>query len=136
MVQKAIDGVRACIEQDAPIKAGDVVAAVTHGISISKEFEDHLEAKRLTQKYWANWFAEYIVERIYPHAEIKEEGEAQHVQKCSKELAKKYLDEQRKVLESHGDSVVRGKVKDAMSGAQKTFETIAKSHAQMKRRIV
>lgn len=81
MVQKAVEGVRACVGQGAPIKAGDVIAAVTHGISISKEFEDHLENKKLIQKYWATWFAEYIVEQIYPYAEIKEKGEAPNVQK-------------------------------------------------------
>jgi hypothetical protein len=48
------------------------VAAVEHGIKISKEFEDHLAKNRLVQQYWASWFAEYVVEQIYPHAEIKE----------------------------------------------------------------
>lgn len=75
MVEKAVDSVRACVEEGAAIKAGDVVAAVVHGISISKEFENHLETKKLIQKYWANWFAEYIVEQIYPHAEIKDKKE-------------------------------------------------------------
>lgn len=51
----------------------------------------------------------------------------------AKELAKRYIQEQKKVLESHGDSVVRGKFKEAVNGAQKTFETIARSHSQMKR---
>jgi ketosteroid isomerase-like protein len=72
MVEKAADSVRACIPEGAAIKAGDVVAAVEHGIRISKEFEDHLAGEKLIQKYWAGWFAEYIVEQIYPHAEIKE----------------------------------------------------------------
>lgn len=81
MVTKAVDGVRACVDEGAPIKAGDVVAALIHGVSISKEFENHLETQKLTQKYWASWFAEYVVEQIYPHAEIKEnKGVAEHVQ--------------------------------------------------------
>lgn len=50
-----------------------------------------------------------------------------------RELAKKYIDEQKKVLESHGDSVARGKIKNAVTGAQKTFEMIAKSSSQIKR---
>jgi hypothetical protein len=83
MVEKAADSVRACVEDGDPIKAGDVVAAVEHGISISKEFEDHLEKKKLTQKYWASRYAEYIVEQNYPHAEIKEhkQGAEKHVKK-------------------------------------------------------
>jgi hypothetical protein len=72
MVEKSVESVRACIEANAPIKAGDVIAAVVHGIKISKEFEDHLESKKLTQQYWVGWFAEYVVEQIYPYAEIKE----------------------------------------------------------------
>jgi hypothetical protein len=72
MVEKSVETVRACISEGETIKAGDVVAAVEHGIRISKEFEKHLESKKLTQQYWVRWFAEYVVEQIYPHAEIKE----------------------------------------------------------------
>ena len=71
VVEKAVEGVRACVGAGQPIKAGDVVAAVEHGIKISKEFEDHLASEKLVQLYWAKWFAEYIVEQIYPHAEIR-----------------------------------------------------------------
>jgi hypothetical protein len=72
MVEKAVESVRASVAEGEPIKSGDVVAAVEHGIKISKEFESHLTAKKLTQLYWVKWYAEYIVEQIYPHAEIKE----------------------------------------------------------------
>jgi hypothetical protein len=72
MVEKAVDSVRACIAHGETIKAGDVVAALEHGIKISKEFENHLGVKKLTQQYWVRWYAEYVVEQIYPHAEIKE----------------------------------------------------------------
>ena len=72
MVEKAVEEVRTCIEPKEAVKAGDVVASVEHGIKISKEFEAHLDTKKLIQQYWARWFAEYIVEQIYPHAEIKE----------------------------------------------------------------
>jgi hypothetical protein len=71
MVLKAAESVQTCVGDGQPIKAGDVVAAVEHGIKISKEFEDHLATNRLTQQYWSKWFAEYIVEQRYPHAEIK-----------------------------------------------------------------
>lgn len=72
MVEKAVESVRASIADGEAIKSGDVVAAVEHGIKISKEFEAHLALKKLTQLYWVKWYAEYIVEQIYPHAEIKE----------------------------------------------------------------
>lgn len=86
VVEKAVEGVRACVGAGQPIKAGDVVAAVEHGIKISKEFEDHLAEKKLTQLYWVKWFAEYIVEQIYPHAEIKNHdatGGPGHVQQAN-----------------------------------------------------
>lgn len=70
MVARAGESVKACIEDNDSVKAGDIVAAVKHGIKISKEFEDHLSDKKLTQQYWTEWFAEYIVEQIYPHAKI------------------------------------------------------------------
>lgn len=81
MVEKSVESVRACIDKEAPIKSGDVVAAVVHGIKISKEFEDHLESQKLTQQYWVGWFAEYVVEQIYPHAEIKDIHVAEAVAK-------------------------------------------------------
>ncbi len=71
MVEKAAESVRTCVGENEPIRAGDVIAAVEHGIKISKEFENHLGKHKLTQQYWTRWFAEYIVEQIYPHPEIK-----------------------------------------------------------------
>jgi hypothetical protein len=61
---------------------------VEHGIKISREFENHLQGKKLTQLYWARWYAEYIVEQIYPHAAIKERGAAHHVGTAGKATRK------------------------------------------------
>ena len=36
MVQKSVESVQACIPEDDPIKAGDVVAAVEHGIKSAR----------------------------------------------------------------------------------------------------
>lgn len=47
----------------------------------------------------------------------------------ARELAKKYIEEQRRVLESHGDSALRSKVKEAVDGAQRTFEIISTASA-------
>jgi hypothetical protein len=70
MVEKAAESVKACMAENEPIRAGDVIATVEHGIRVSREFDNHLAVKKLTQKYWATMFAEYIVEKNYPHAEI------------------------------------------------------------------
>ena len=74
MVEKSVESVKACVEPNAPIKAGDVVAAVVHGIKISKEFENHLVSQKLKDQFWAGWFAEYVVEQIYPHQQIQTGG--------------------------------------------------------------
>jgi hypothetical protein len=74
MVQKAAEEIKACVAANEHVRAGDVIATVEHGISISTEFDHHLATKKLTQLYWATRFAEYIVEQNYPHAEIKIAG--------------------------------------------------------------
>jgi len=45
MAEKSVETVRTRISEGEAVKAGDVVAAVEHGIRISKEFEKHLESK-------------------------------------------------------------------------------------------
>ena len=42
-----------------------------------------------------------------------------------KKLARLYIDGQKKILEEHGDSIVRSKYKEAVASAEKTFRTIA-----------
>ena len=42
-----------------------------------------------------------------------------------KKLAQQFIDEQKRILEEHGDGVVRSKYKDAVASAQKTFEAIS-----------
>jgi hypothetical protein len=71
MVKKAAEEIKACVAENENVRAGDVIATIEHGVSISNEFDHHLSVKKLTQQYWAMRFAEYIVEQNYPHAEIK-----------------------------------------------------------------
>ncbi len=70
-VTKAAESVKECVAPNEAVRAGDVIATVEHGIRVSREFNNHLSVKKLTQQYWATRFAEYIVEQNYPHAEIK-----------------------------------------------------------------
>jgi hypothetical protein len=48
-----------------------------------------------------------------------------------KKLAKRFIDEQRRILERHGDGIVRSKYKEAIAGAQKTFEGIISAKSQV-----
>jgi hypothetical protein len=49
----------------------------------------------------------------------------------TKKLAKQFIDDQKRILEQHGDRVVRSKYKDAIAGAQRTFEAISTASAKL-----
>jgi hypothetical protein len=53
------------------VRVGDVVEIVQNAIRIDPEFEAHVKGKTLTQKYWVLYFAEYIIDRVYPQPELK-----------------------------------------------------------------
>lgn len=42
-----------------------------------------------------------------------------------KKFAKDFIEEQKRILEAHGDRVVRSKYNDAILSAQRTFEAIS-----------
>jgi hypothetical protein len=46
-------------------------------------------------------------------------------EKQLKQLAKTFIDEQKRILEEHGDGIVRSKYNDAILSAQKTFASLA-----------
>lgn len=48
------------------IRPGDVSAIIQNAIKVDPNFEEHVKAKSLQQKYWVEYFAEYILDRIYP----------------------------------------------------------------------
>ncbi len=49
-----------------------------------------------------------------------------------KQLAKEFIDQQKRILEQHGDRIVRSKYRDAVDGARKTFEAISTASAKLK----
>jgi hypothetical protein len=49
-----------------------------------------------------------------------------------KQLAKQFIEEEKQVLERHGDRIVRSKYKEAVNGARKTFEAISSASAKLK----
>ena len=49
----------------------------------------------------------------------------------AKKLAKQFIDGQRQILEAHGDKMVRSKYRDAVAGAQRTFETISAASVKL-----
>jgi hypothetical protein len=48
-----------------PVHPGDVSKILRNSISVDPFFEKHLETKGLQQKYWVEYFCDYIVEQKY-----------------------------------------------------------------------
>lgn len=76
MVDNAFEYAQTCVNSGEKVRIGDVVAIVQNGIKIDPEFEKHLQKKHLTQRYWLTWFAEYIVEQVYPQPELASQPES------------------------------------------------------------
>jgi hypothetical protein len=69
-VNNALDYAQKCVASGEKVRIGDVVAIFQNAIRIDPTFEKHTKDKGLTQKYWVTWFAEYIIDRVYPQPEL------------------------------------------------------------------
>jgi hypothetical protein len=58
--------------QGAPIRRDDVAQFLVNVIEVDRNFKNHLATNKLTQKYWANHFADLIIDRTWN--EITNEG--------------------------------------------------------------
>ena len=72
MVAKARDYAETFVAEGEKVRIGDVAAVVQNAIKIDPEFEQHLDKKSLTQKYWVIWFAEYIIDQVYPQPDLSQ----------------------------------------------------------------
>jgi hypothetical protein len=48
------------------IRPDDVTALLIAELEVTPEFRNYLAKKKLKQKYWSEWFAELIIDRIWP----------------------------------------------------------------------
>jgi hypothetical protein len=48
------------------IRPGDISAIIQNAIKVDPQFEAHVKLKGLQQKYWVEYFADYILDQIYP----------------------------------------------------------------------
>jgi len=71
MADKALEYAKTCVQPGEKVRTGDVVSVIQNAVRIDPAFEAHLKSRSLTQKYWQVWFAEYIVEQVYPQPELK-----------------------------------------------------------------
>jgi hypothetical protein len=47
------------------IRPDDVTALLVAELEVTPEFRNYLARKKLKQKYWSEWFAELIVDRLW-----------------------------------------------------------------------
>jgi hypothetical protein len=71
MVNKAREYAQTCVGHGEKVRIGDVVSIVQNAIRIDPTFENHIKTNGLPQKYWVGWFAEYVVDCVYPQPELK-----------------------------------------------------------------
>jgi hypothetical protein len=79
MADKALEYAKTCVPPGEKVILGDVVAVIQNAVRIDPAFEAHLKKRSLTQKFWQLWFAEYIVEQVYPQPELKQAETTQGV---------------------------------------------------------
>jgi hypothetical protein len=48
------------------IRPDDVTALLIAELEVTPEFRNYLAKKKLKQKYWSEWFAELIIDRMWP----------------------------------------------------------------------
>ena len=49
----------------AQVRMDDVVGPLIEGLKVTGKLEEHLDEKKLKEKYWVAWFAELIVEKLW-----------------------------------------------------------------------
>jgi len=48
-----------------PVRPDDVLPLLVPNLVLSTEFRDFLDENRLTQKYWRDYFGEFILDRLW-----------------------------------------------------------------------
>lgn len=57
-------------EKDKP-RPADVAEVLQNALKIDPDFENFASNKKLKEKYWVADFADYIIDQIYPPAEVE-----------------------------------------------------------------
>jgi hypothetical protein len=48
-----------------PVLVDDVAAPLLLALNLNKKLADFLASKKLTQKYWVAWFADYVLNQLW-----------------------------------------------------------------------
>lgn len=64
------------LESHHEVRQDDVIPALVIALQISEPLREYLAKKKLSQKYWYEWFAELIVDRLWDelHTPQEEKG--------------------------------------------------------------
>jgi hypothetical protein len=58
------------------VRPDDALPLLVPGLVLVKEFRRFLDDNRLTQKYWRDYFAEFILDRVWADLEGGDDGES------------------------------------------------------------
>lgn len=56
-----------------PVRPDDLVTPLIPVLEVTADLRNFLDENRLTQKYWYQWFAELLVDRLWDELEEEEE---------------------------------------------------------------
>jgi hypothetical protein len=71
LVENATTYAKTYIGGTDKVRPADVAEVLQNALKIDPDFEGHVKGKSLKEKYWVAHFADYIMDQIYPPAEIK-----------------------------------------------------------------
>jgi hypothetical protein len=66
MVDNATNFAKTYIGAGEKIRPGDIAEILHNSLKVDPKFEEHVKKGSLQQKYWVDWFAEYIMDQIFP----------------------------------------------------------------------
>jgi hypothetical protein len=66
LAQNAFDYVSGALEDSGePVRRDDLITPLIPVLEVTTDLREFLAEKRLKQKYWNQWFAELIVDRLW-----------------------------------------------------------------------
>lgn len=66
MAQQAHDYAKQYVDRaSATVRIDDVVGPLVPALRVTETLTNKLAEKKLTQKYWAEWFGDYVLEKVW-----------------------------------------------------------------------
>ena len=66
MAQEAYSYTKRYVERaKAQVRMDDVVAPLVEALKVTGKLEEHVDERKLKEKYWVAWFGELILERVW-----------------------------------------------------------------------